>query len=116
MDPLITTLHEEYHAVSLHLRPNPESSTTSGVQLLAGLSDGTMVIHDIEQSVDGGGLESVGRKASSLGSRPLTLQPIDSFPHGEDSIIALGLTERLSIIFENKGRIDFSTVSKKVSE
>jgi DNA damage-binding protein 1 len=113
-DPVVTPINEQYHAVSLMLRPST-TPVSSGVQLIAGMSDGSMVVYELEQSDQGGGVKNVSRKASSLGSRPLILCPVDSFHLGSENIIAIGLSERMSVVFESKGRIDFSAVSKKAS-
>lgn len=115
-EPVVTSLHETYYACSLFIRPSSASPTTSGVQLIAGLSDGTMVVYDLELSSEGGGVKCTGRKSSGLGSRPLKLFPVEEFVQGEETIIAVGISERMSVIFENKGRIDFSSVNKKVRQ
>ena len=114
-EPLVTILHESFYACSLLIRPSAASLTTSGVQLIAGLSDGTMTVYDLVLSAEGGCVKSTGRKSSGLGSRPLRLFPVKEFTQGEETVVAVGITERMSVIFENKGRIDFSSVNKKVS-
>ena len=115
-EPLVTTISELFFASSLLLKPSIAStSPASGVQLMAGLSDGLMVIYDIEQSEKGGGLTIKGRKASSLGTRPLRLCPIEGAVGSEEKIVSVGLSERMSVIFEARDRVDFSSVSKKVT-
>ena len=112
--PEVTTISEQFFATSLLLKKSTvTSSPTSGAQLVAGLSDGSMIIHDIEIPGDAGNLIVKGRKASSLGSRPLRLCSTMSATKGEEKIIAVGLSERMSVIFEARDRIDFSSVSKK---
>lgn len=93
-----------------------------GAQLMAGLSDGTMVTYDLEllaqdapEVKDRGQVVVKGRKASSLGSRPLSLCPTPGMTVGDDSVVAVGLTERMSVVFQSKDRLDFSSVSYKVS-
>jgi len=113
-EPPVTTLWESFYACSLFIRSSSSSTTTSATQLVAGLSDGTMVVYDLEISSEGGGVKSTSRKSSGLGSRPLKLFPTQEFVQGDETIIAVGLSERMSLIFESKGRIDFSSVNKKV--
>ena len=74
-----------------------------------------MIIYDLETSNQGGGVEIKGRKASSLGTRPLMLCSTQQKAQGGEMIVALGLNERISVVFEHRDRIDFSSVSKKVS-
>jgi DNA damage-binding protein 1 len=113
-EPLVTALHEPFAAASLVLRPASSSETSSGMQLLAGLSDGTMAIYDVELGAEGGGVKVTNRKASGLGTRPLQLLSTQALRNAEETILAVGLSERLSVVFESKGRIDFSTVNRKV--
>lgn len=115
VDPLVTSMHEPFAATSLVLRPGSSPNTSSGMQLLAGLSDGTMVIYDVELGSEGGGVKATNRKASGLGTRPLQLVSTGEISHKEETIIGVGLSERMSVLFESKGRIDFSTVNRKVS-
>ncbi|KAK8849708.1 hypothetical protein IAR55_005043 [Kwoniella newhampshirensis] len=114
-DTSVTTLSEPFFASSLHLKVSVGKTTsTSGIQLLAGLSDGSLVIYDLEPSGDNANVVIKSRKASSLGTRPLSLSPTDGpTSGGDDTIIAVGLTERMSVVFQSKDRIDFSSVSKK---
>jgi DNA damage-binding protein 1 len=112
--PVITTINEQFFTTSLLLKPSVSSSgSTSGMQLLAGLSDGSMIVYDLALSDQGGGLEVKGRKPSSLGTRPLAISAISS-QDGDEKIVAVGLSERMSIIFESRDRVDFSSVSTKV--
>lgn len=60
------------------------------------------------------GLTVKSRKVSSLGTRPLELHPVQGW-EGEEQILAVGLTERMSVLFGSKDRVDFSAVSRKVS-
>lgn len=111
----VTSLKEGYFAQSLSLQVSTAStSPTSGVQLMAGLSDGSLVIFELEQGETGGGLVVKNRKISSLGTRPLQLCPITVGGKQDETIIAVGLTERMSVIFEARDRVDFSSVSLKV--
>ncbi len=115
-EPVITSISESFFASSLMLKSSIAAhSPTSGVQLVAGMSDGSMIIYDIEHGNEGGGLMVKGRKASSLGTRPLRLCPVTGASHSEEKIVSVGLSERMSVIFEGRDRIDFSSVSKKVS-
>lgn len=91
------------------LRP---SSNDSGLQLLAGLSDGSLVVYDfLHDTNTGPALTLRDRKISSLGTQPLTLHPIHSRTASGDELLAIGLSDRTSIIFLNGDRIDFSSVS-----
>lgn len=114
-DPLVTALQEPFAATSLLLRPASSSETSSGMQLFAGLNDGTMVVYDLELDSNGGGVKTFNRKASGLGTRPLQLMPVTEINNNEETIVGIGLSERMSVVFESKGRIDFSTVNRKVS-
>lgn len=75
-----------------------------GPTLLAGLSDGSLVVYELD------GLTVTSKKVSSLGTRPLDLHPVEW--EGDEKILAIGLTERMSAIFA-KDRVDFSSVGKK---
>lgn len=109
----VTTIPETHFASSLLLKPRL-SADPSSLQLLAGLSDGSLVVYDVDQSDSAGGLAVTNRKASSLGTRPLSLQAISGHtPNGEEQLVAIGLTERTSIVFETHDRIDTSSISRK---
>ena len=113
--PVVTSLTVPAFAFALYLKPSSAASaSTSSVQLIAGLSDGSMVTFALELSSEDGGVVSTGQRTSSLGTRPLKLCPMSSMSNGEEKIVAVGLTERMSVIFESKGRIEFSTASRKV--
>ncbi|WVF68077.1 hypothetical protein IAT40_002840 [Kwoniella sp. CBS 6097] len=110
----VTTIREFGYASSLQLRASVSSLTsTSEVQLLAGLSDGALVVYDLETSGPNGQLEIKSRKVSSLGTRPLGLFATKGPQVAGDEIIAIGLTERMSVIFNSKDRVDSSSVSRK---
>ncbi|OCF61827.1 hypothetical protein L486_01489 [Kwoniella mangroviensis CBS 10435] len=110
----ITTLDEQFFPSSLHLRPFSSSSTsTSGIQLLAGLSDGSLVIYDLEPSGPNNEIVVKSRKSSSLGNRPLSICPTTGPVVDDDKVIGIGLSERMSVIFESGDRVDFSSVNRK---
>ncbi|WVW86882.1 hypothetical protein I302_108937 [Kwoniella bestiolae CBS 10118] len=112
----LTIMREAYFASSLHLKLSSARSTstsTSGIQLLAGLSDGSLVIYDLEPSGDNGQVSVKSRKSSSLGNRPLTVCPTTGPVVGDDRVVAVGLSERMSVVFESGDRVDFSSVSRK---
>ena len=112
--PEVTTISEKYFATSLLFKQSTDThASMSGTQLMAGLSDGSMIIYDIDMTGDAGTLIVKGRKASSLGTRPLRLCSTMTSANGEEKIMAVGLSERTSVIFEARDRIDFSAVSKK---
>lgn len=113
-DSWAVPIKEGHFAVSLMLHPSAGSDTSGGIKLLAGLSDGTMVLYEIETSA-GGDLEIKSRKASSLGTKPLKLYPANFQREGDEMVFAVGISDRMSVIFESKDRIDFSSVSTKVS-
>lgn len=104
------SISEAFFATALQLKM---SNATTEIQLMAGLSDGSLVVYDIESS--DAGLSVRGRKVSSLGTRPLLLCPV-SLDQGDEQVVAIGLSERTSVIFESKDRIEFSSVNKKVSQ
>lgn len=109
---------ESSYAASLLFKTSIVSTTpsSSSVQLLAGLSDGSLVTYDLQPSDDGpGGILVAGRKASSLGTQPLRLCGIRDWQSEEERVVAIGLSERTSVLFESRNRIDFSSISKKAS-
>lgn len=113
-DILATTISEQAFSSSLHLRRSLGASVqTSSVQLIAGLSDGSMISYRLDQAEEGGGLVVSDRKASSLGVRPLRVQAVAGLKDGDDDIFAVGLTERMSVVFESRGRVEFSSVAKR---
>nr|WVH01967.1 DNA damage-binding protein 1 [Naematelia aurantialba] len=122
------SLTENFAASSLELRPGkPGPTGTISICLLAGLSDGSLLNLDI--SIESGDSTTlVGRKVSSLGSHPLRLCRIAAagashageIHNGElqkgakeEQVVAIGLSDRMSVIFETNDRIDFSSVSRK---
>lgn len=108
---------EDAYAVSLSLRELlPTASAEKHVQLLAGLSNGMMINYDMVIGHRTGTMVIKSRKASRLGISPLRLTATHTEPNEQgERIVALGLSERMSVVFESKGRIDFSSVSKRVS-
>jgi DNA damage-binding protein 1 len=79
-----------------------------------------MVTYDLSVDADSTTLVLKGRKASRLGVSPLALTAVHSSAKADEAndgerIVALGLSERMSVVFESKGRVDFSSVSKRVS-
>ncbi|WRT69742.1 uncharacterized protein IL334_006733 [Kwoniella shivajii] len=110
----LTTVNESFFPSSLHLKASVGSSTsTSGIQLFAGLSDGSLVICDLEPSGPNGEIVVKSKKASSLGTRPLLVCPTNGPDVGGEKVIGVGLSERMSVIFESGDRLDFSSVSRK---
>ncbi|ORY34709.1 CPSF A subunit region-domain-containing protein [Naematelia encephala] len=116
------TLSENFAASSLQLIPGqPDAMPT--VSLLAGLSDGTLLtLHIALDST----ISLIGRKASSLGTLPLKLCEIPKANvvteidmeagnkgENEEQLVSIGLSDRMSVIFETNDRIDFSSVSRK---
>lgn len=101
-------------ATSLQLRSHP--FYPAGIQLLSGLDNGLLHIHDLDtsDSGDAGELMVKSSKSASLGLRPLVLHPCES-THGDEKVISVGLTERMSVIFESKDRVEFSSVNIKAS-
>lgn len=79
-------------------------------QLLAGLSDGTLVNYDISASISSG-LDKA-RTRSSLGSRPLQLVPVDMIT-GNEEVFAAGISERLTLVFDTAGHTEVSASGKK---
>jgi DNA damage-binding protein 1 len=112
---VVHTLTENAFASSLLLKlSNSNNPTSTGIQLLAGLSNGGLVVYELALADVVGGIKELGRKASSLGTRPLKLESIAAWQGGEEKIVAIGLSERMSVIFESKDRLDFSSASKRV--
>jgi DNA damage-binding protein 1 len=106
-EPLLR-ISESVFAKSLILKSSPATGTD--LQLLAGLSDGSLITYDIDASEDG--YSTTGRKASSLGNQPLALHPIQgSTTSGDEKLLAIGISDRMSILFENRDRVEFSSVS-----
>ena len=113
-DTPVTAISEQAFSPSLYIRRfSGPSAQTSSASLLIGLSDGSMITYRLDQAA-GGGLAVSDRKSSSLGTRPLQLRPVEGLKNGGDDIVAVGLSERMSIIFESRGRVEFSSVTKKV--
>lgn len=109
----VAPITESFFASSLLLKP-ASSGETSSLQLLAGLSDGSLITYDIGQSDTAGGIAVTSRKSSSLGTRPLTLHPIGGTTEsGEEELLAIGLSERTSVLFESRDRVEFSSVNLK---
>lgn len=108
------SIQSESSATSLQLRSHP--FYPAGIQLLSGLDNGLLHIYDLNTSDSGEaeGLMVKSSKTTSLGLRPLVLHPCES-THGDEKVISVGLTERMSVIFESKDRIEFSSVNIKVS-
>ncbi|KAL7425176.1 hypothetical protein Q5752_000864 [Cryptotrichosporon argae] len=101
-------------ATSLVLRPATSTTSSSALQLLAGLNDGSLVTYDVEQTADADGTGFVvrARKASSLGAWPLYISAVDVTSEGEN-IVGLAVSDRLSVLYENRGRIDSSASGRK---
>jgi hypothetical protein len=108
--PSVASLEEQYFAASLMMRSAFDGSR---LQLLSGLSDGSLVVHefDLDYSASDPTLTLRDRKISSLGTQPLTLHPVQSRTSSGEELLAIGLSDRTSIIFLNGDRIDFSSVS-----
>ena len=103
----LATLEESYFASSLMLR---SSVSASSLQLLGGLSDGSLVVYELDPDSPTT-LSLRDRKISSLGTQPLSLHPIQSRTASGDELLAIGLSDRTSIIFLNGDRVDFSSAS-----
>ena len=74
-----------------------------------------MINYDIAIGNGVGTMAVKSRKASRLGISPLNLTATHTGANEQgERIVALGLSERMSVVFESKGRIDFSSVSKRV--
>ncbi|KAK4684331.1 hypothetical protein P7C73_g5851, partial [Tremellales sp. Uapishka_1] len=95
-------VHESCFAASLIFTASAATTEASLPQLLAGLSDGSLLIYDLEPKEGVPGVHS--RKVSSLGTRPLQLAQIHDLFCGEDRVLAIALSERMSIVFESKER------------
>ena len=109
----VAPVTESFFASSLLLK-SASSGETSSLQLLAGLSDGSLITYDLGQSDNAGGITIISRKSSSLGTRPLTLHPISGTTEsGEEELLAIGLSERMSVLFESRDRVEFSSVNLK---
>lgn len=107
----VKPITESYFASSMLLKTSI-SDEASTLQLLAGLSDGSLVTYDLD--VESGDLIVRGRKASSLGTQPLSLHSITgSTSNGDEKLLAIGLSERMSILFESRDRVEFSSASTK---
>lgn len=107
--PVVST-REQAFASSLMFQ-----ETEDGQQrLVAGLSDGTLVTYDLNLALSTNFRK--GRTASSLGLRPLLVTPLqyksDKF---EEQVVAAGISDRLSVVFESRGHLEFSASGKKVS-
>lgn len=105
--PLVV-VQEPAFAASLLIR----TASTGYPQLVAGLSDGTVVTY----SLDPVNLKTTldkGRYTSSAGSRPAILFPLDLLaPGGEEQVVAAAITESLSIVFEARNHLEISSSGK----
>ncbi len=111
-DPvLLAKTRERAHAVSLKFYEDESGM----LRLMAGLADGTLVSYDADSDGLKSGLTK-GRTQSTLGSRPLVIADLviesDRF---EERIVAAGISDRLSLVFESRGHLEFSASGKKVS-
>ena len=106
----MVSLEEQFFAGSLMLR---SAVNGSRLQLLGGLSDGSLVVHEFDLDHSAGKLTLTlrDRKISYLGTQPLTLHPAQSRTASGDELLAIGLSDRTSIVFVNGDKIDFSSVS-----
>jgi hypothetical protein len=107
-----TPITEAAYATSLMIRPTSQNDPT-GFQLMAGLSDGSLAIYDFDwkRPIREYAKVKGDRKISSLGTQPLTLHPTLGHTASGGEILAMGLSDRASLIFLHKDRIDFSSVS-----
>lgn len=109
-DPYVTT-QERAFASSLVFQKDESGK----LRLVAGLSDGTLVSCDVDHASIKSGLTK-GRLVSSLGSRPLHVAPLDlRSDRFEERVVAAGISDRLSVVFESRGHLEFSASGKKVS-
>ena len=110
--PPISKTQLPSYAASLFFRTNTEIPSGTGVRLLAGLGTGLLVVQELEMVE--ASLVLTTRKSLTLGSLPLTLSPIHHQGKGGDNIVAVGMSSRASIISENQGRFEISSISRKV--
>ncbi|KAL1411075.1 hypothetical protein Q8F55_002024 [Vanrija albida] len=102
--PLVV-VKEATFAASLLIR----NASSGHPQLVAGLSDGTVVTYSLEPSNLKTTLDK-GRYTSSAGSRPAILFPLDLLaPGGEEHVVAAAVTESLSIMFEARNHLEISS-------
>lgn len=104
---VLKSIHETAYAISVQF----QESDKQPPRLLAGLSDGTFVSYSIKpEEVE----TADSRHASSLGLRPLRLIALDISPNAEEHVVAAGISDRLSLVFESRGHYEFSSSGKKV--
>lgn len=106
---LLTTIHESAYATSLQM----EDSKIRSPKLLVGLADGGFAAYPLDDTTIAQGTPK-NRQASSLGTRPVRLVPLDISPNLEERVVAAGISDRLSLIFESKDHFEFSSSGKKV--
>lgn len=101
-------IREEAYATSLLFQ-----ASAGGLRILAGLSDGSLVSYDIEAASD---CLAKSRVTSSLGSRLLTVSPLQtSSDLVEETVTAIGISERLTLLYESRNHVESSASGKKVS-
>ncbi|GMK54981.1 hypothetical protein CspeluHIS016_0200370 [Cutaneotrichosporon spelunceum] len=107
--PVLAKTRERAHAISLRFYTDENGV----LRLMAGLADGTLVNYDADEV----GLKSnltKGRMQSSLGSLPLTIANLKiKSERFEERVIAAGISDRLSVVFESRGHLEFSASGKK---
>jgi DNA damage-binding protein 1 len=102
-------ISESFYASSIILKA--PSDTAGNLQVLAGLSDGSLITYELGATADGK-LSMTGRKVSSLGSQPLALHSISGTTlSGDEQLLAVGLTDRMSILYGSRDTVEFSSVS-----
>lgn len=104
---VLKSIREAAYATSVQFQESEKEPT----RLLAGLSDGTFVSYSVK--IDEAECPD-SRHASSLGLRPLRLIALDISPNAEEHVVAAGISDRLSLVFESRDHYEFSSSGKKV--
>ncbi|BEJ16509.1 hypothetical protein CspHIS471_0511140 [Cutaneotrichosporon sp. HIS471] len=107
--PILAKTRERAHAVSLRFYIDESGA----LRLMAGLADGTLVSYNADHF----GLKSnltKGRMQSALGSRPLVIANLEiKSERFDERVVAAGISDRLSLVFESRGHLEFSASGKK---
>lgn len=102
-------ISEATYACSLLFQTSPQGVS----RLLAGLSDGSLVTYNVDARADS--LKNT-RAISSLGSRPLKVSSLQlASDRIEEPVSAVGISERMTVLFESRNHLESSAWGKKVS-
>ena len=102
------------HAASLAFHAIKLSSGRLRLQLLAGLGNGSLMTFDVNFAGDG--CAQLGEaKATTLGPLPVQLTPARNTSSALEQNLVMAVSERLTLLFEDRDRLAHSSISRPVS-